>query len=57
MAGDMEPLEAAGRVMLLGACAKGSRIKPVTRPGQIWILFMAAEPLAPFSNSARHCEL
>lgn len=57
MAGDMEPLEAAGTVMLLGACAKGSRIKPVTRPGQIWILFMAAEPLAPFSNSARHCEL
>lgn len=40
--------------MLPAACAKGSGIKPVARPVGVWVLFMAAEPLAPFSISARH---
>lgn len=48
MTGYMEPLEAAETEMLPGACSKGSRLKPVTRPVEIWVLFMATEPLAPF---------
>lgn len=46
MAGDMEPLQAAETEMLPGACAKGSGIKPATRPEGIWVLFKTAEPLA-----------
>lgn len=46
MAGDMGPLQAAETEMLPGACAKGSGIKPVTRPAGICVLFKAVEPLA-----------